>query len=82
MLFIECPHCQIFIEIIELNCCIFRCGILKSNNIQINPHLSKIECDKLTKDNKIYGCSKPFKIIKILNENKDINYKVEICDYI
>jgi hypothetical protein len=45
--YVQCPSCLIDIEIIELNCRIFRCGIMKSTNQQINPHLNKEECDKL-----------------------------------
>ena len=75
----ECPHCNEFIIIYknEINCGIFRHGILKDNFQQINPHLSKNECQKLYNQNKLYGCSKPFKIII----NNGI-YKVEACDYI
>ena len=43
---VTCPHCVQSIEVLEVNCRIFRCGILKSNYTQINPHLSKVECDK------------------------------------
>ena len=71
---IECPHCKIMIEIIELRCKIFRCGILRNTFIQINPHLSEIQCNNLMKNDEIYGCSKPF----LINENN----VVEKCDYI
>jgi len=74
---INCPHCNEPILIEELNCKIFRHGVLKSTNQQINPHLSKSECDNLILNDLIYGCGKPF-IINII----DNNYKVEICDYI
>lgn len=72
-----CPHCNNYIEIIELNCCIFRHGIYKSSNEQIDPHMNKEKCDYLIKENLIYGCGKPFQIIK----NQD-DIKVIICDYI
>ena len=74
---INCPHCNDSIIIEELNCKIFRHGILKDTNTQINPHSTKIECDKYILNDLIYGCGKPFRIIK-----KDNNYTVEICDYI
>lgn len=45
--FCECPHCACLIEIIALNCKIFRCGILKKSGEQINQHLSKEQCDDL-----------------------------------
>ena len=76
-LIIKCPHCDQQILIEELNCKIFRHGILKKTNIQINPHASKLECDNYTSNDLIYGCGKPFKIIEINNL-----YITEKCDYI
>ena len=78
MLFIvTCPHCAQSIEILEINCRIFRCGILKSNYTQINQHLSKVECDKLVNDDLIFGCGKPFELI-----NDNSLWKPIPCDYI
>lgn len=74
---VQCPHCNDYILIEQVNCAIFRHGIFKENMIQINPHLSKLECDKLIDNNLIYGCGKPFKIEKINN----IWIAIE-CDYI
>ena len=70
-----CPYCNdnIIIYDNELNCCIFRHAIDKITYKQINPHSTKEECDLLVKNNNVYGCCKPFKII-----NKEI-YK---CDYL
>jgi len=65
------------IEIIEFNCCIFRCGIYKSNNKQIDPHLPKEECDRIVREDLIYSCGKPFQI-----ENKDKTLIVKKCAYI
>ena len=58
---IECPHCQQTIWIEQLNCGIFRCGVLKESGEQIPPHASKEECEKYIQQG-IYGCSKPFQI--------------------
>lgn len=81
-LIVKCPNCDDFVLIEKLNCCIFRHGILKYNGKQIDPHSSKKKCDLLIKNNDIYGCGKPFKIIKRKNkENNDILI-AEICDYI
>ena len=74
---VTCPHCNDQILIEQLNCKIFRHGILKSNNTQINPHASKNDCDNYINNNLIYGCGKPFRIIEINNE-----FKTEICEYI
>ena len=74
MLIIICPHCNEYIEILEINCRIFRHAVYKSNYQQINPHSPKEVCIKLKEDDLIYGCGKPFMI-------KEDNI-VEICDYI
>jgi hypothetical protein len=74
---VECPYCNVSIVITKLNCSIFRCGILKKNNKQINPHLSKTDCDDLAEKNLIYGCAKPFKVI--LDNDK---YTAIKCDYL
>ena len=59
---IECPHCKEYIIIEQLNCGIFRHGILKSNLKQIDPHSSEELCQFYINTNKIYGCGKPFKV--------------------
>jgi hypothetical protein len=74
MLIIICPHCNNYVEILELNCKIFRHGTYKSNNQQIPPHASKDECDNLIQQKLIYGCGKPFMI------NQEM--VAVICDYI
>ena len=75
----SCPHCEQSIEVQknQLNCKIFRCGILKSNFKQIGPHTNKVECDRLTENNLIFGCSKPFKFVTTNGTNS-----IEICGYI
>ena len=77
LMIVNCPHCSHSIEILEINCAIFRHGIFKDSYTQIDPHLCKDECEKLIKNNKIYGCGKPFKLIK---ENN--TYIAVICEYI
>ena len=72
-----CPECDDPVLIEQLNCRIFRHGILKSNNNQINPHATKDECDYYIKNDLIYGCGKPFKILENNNE-----LEPEICEYI
>jgi hypothetical protein len=77
---IRCPSCKnlVIINKKDINCSIFRHGVLKYNNKQIDPHSSKEKCDKLVKEGKIYGCGKPFKLIK----NKNNFYSAIKCDYI
>ena len=78
MLVIECPHCKCQVEILELNCRIFRHGVYKKTNQQVNPHAPKSECDYLVENDLIYGCGKPFQII----ETAEKNLKAIECDYI
>lgn len=76
---LKCPHCHLYVLIHhnDLNCRIFRHGVLKNNNEQIPPHLHKEECDRLYTENLIYGCGKPFRV------NGEGNHiSIEICDYI
>ena len=73
---IDCPHCNCPMEIIQLNCRIFRHGILRSNGTQIGPHSSKELCDYYINNDLIYGCGKPFRIL----ENN--NFKTVTCEYI
>lgn len=70
----ECPYCNIPIEIESINCGIFRCGVIKSG--QINPHASKeqIEHLKSTQD-WVAGCGGPMRYNQMMNQ-------LEKCDYI
>ena len=73
---VNCPNCNNPVLIEQLNCRIFRHGILKSNNNQLNPHASKEECEYYINNNLIHGCGKPFRVL----ENND--FKTVICEYI
>lgn len=77
IIYVHCPYCNGMIEIVSINCAIFRHGINKKNNTQIDPHSSKQICNDLINNNSIYGCGKPFKLININNE-----YLAIKCDYI
>jgi hypothetical protein len=55
---------------------IFRHGQFKNYTL-INPHASKSECEEYISNGEIYGCGKPFMIVK-----KDDNYVAEKCNYI
>jgi len=74
---VECPHCKEFILIEKLNCCIFRHGIFKDTQKQIDPHSTKELCDMYFNKKLIFGCGKPFKIVKRENQ-----FFTEICEYI
>lgn len=68
---VVCPHCQEYIVIQELNCGIFRHGVIKTTGQQLPSHASKEECEAY--QDLIYGCGKPFEIR---------NQKIRKCDYI
>ena len=78
---VKCVHCEdlIIINKKDFNCKIFRHGVYKSNNEQIDPQFCKEECDRLFNEGLIYGCGKPFKLIIDKKEDK---YGTEKCDYI
>ena len=71
-----CPNCKEFIIIEKINCAIFRHGIIKYTGQQIYPHATKELCDYYIRDNKIYGCGKPFQIILVNNVFEAIT-----CEY-
>jgi len=74
---VKCPHCKEYVEIVEVNCAIFRHGTFKNTGHQIDPHTPKQLCDHYIQTNSIYGCGKPFKVT--IRENSLV---VEICEYI
>jgi len=83
--FVNCPHCDLLIEIDQINCGIFRCGIYKNSYFQIPPHSTREECDRLKINNLIHGCGKPFKIITYNSEPLEppaTKIIIEPCEYI
>ena len=75
----DCVHCKEMIMVYkkEMNCQIFRHAQFKDTYKQVNPHLDQRLCEYLIKNDMVYGCCKPFKIVE---ENGQ--YTVEKCDYI
>jgi len=74
---INCPNCNDIVIIEKIKCGIFRHATYKTTGKQVNPHANKDRCEYLTRNNKVNGCCKPFRILK---NNSDI--EVVICDYI
>ena len=74
----KCPNCfyEIIVKKKQLRCKIFRHAIYKSSYKQVNPHLSKARCEKLTKENKVYGCCRPFEII-----SDGVKMYASVCEY-
>ncbi len=70
-----CPHCkgEIIVSKCDIKCKIFRHAVLKKTGKPIKPHTNKHLCEQLSKQDKIFGCGKPFRF--------DGN-TVEVCDYI
>ena len=61
----ECPHCSGSVQVLhnELRCHIFRHGMFKTGQNQMDPHTPKAECDRLLASGLIWGCGKPFRIV-------------------
>lgn len=76
---VSCPHCKLMIEVLQVNCGIFRHGVYKQSNKQIPPHLEKTQCDLLKQKNLIWGCGKPF---KVLNKTNTDEWRAVVCNYI
>ena len=75
---VTCPNCNEFVLIEKLNCKIFRHCVFKLSGIQIQTHATKEQCELYMAKKIIYGCGKPFKIVKDASDN----FVTEICDYI
>lgn len=70
----NCPHCdaELIINDNDINCGIFRHGVIIQTLQQINSHETEERCKFYSDNNLIYGCGKPFKIT---------NLKIEKCGY-
>lgn len=77
-LVMQCPHCQEPVLIAAINCQIFRHAAYKQSGEQIPPHTSQQECERLVEGGAVFGCGKPFRIVK--NEQQQLI--TIICDYI
>ena len=73
-----CPHCGLnqFESSREINCGIFRHAVYKTNMSQIDPHASKLTCDTLKEQDKVYGCAKPYEMV-----NDGTSWSVRECGY-
>lgn len=73
-IFVECPWCNCYFEIVGLNCGIFRHAQYFDGSF-VDPHADKITCENLK--NKVYGCLNPVKVVL-----KDGKFNTEKCDYV
>ena len=78
---VTCPNCLGIIWVQEVNCAIFRHGIMKENGQQIDPHASEELCAFLRDRNLIFGCGKPLRVL-VQTENNQTVLTAETCDYI
>jgi hypothetical protein len=79
MFVVSCPHCTDEILIEQLNCCIFRHGVFKTSLMQIGPHTAKHICDDYVEKGLIYGCGKPFQVVK---DTTNGQFQAVVCGYI
>ena len=79
---VTCPHCHEYIIIEQLNCGIFRHGVVKTTGKPIHPHASKQACNQYLKKGLIYGCGKPFQIVMNSRDNSLNTMEITVCDYI
>jgi hypothetical protein len=62
----DCPHCSvpIIVEENQVNCEIFRHGVMKGTYEPVHPHAPKSVCDELVAKQLVLGCCKPFRLLK------------------
>lgn len=48
----------------EINCAIGRHAVLKSTGQQISPHTRKEQCDQYAERDEVWGCAKPFRVVR------------------
>jgi hypothetical protein len=78
-----CPHCNRPVQIVALNCRIFRCGQfikdcpLGPRDGQLPPHASRAVCERAVGEGLIYGCGKPFMV-----HGQGDQLEAKPCDYI
>jgi len=77
-MFVSCPHCggPVVVNEKDINCKIFRHAVHKNTLKPINPHASKEVCDRLVHANLVYGCCKPFELVR-----KNNKWEAVMCDY-
>jgi hypothetical protein len=72
-----CPHCggSVEVAVTEVNCGIFRHGVVRATSLPIPPHATRSECDALIQANAVWGCGRPIQLAADLQS-------VRVCDYI
>jgi hypothetical protein len=71
-MFTHCPKCFSALELVEINCGVFRCGIFKKSFESISPHATKGDIMEWLSQDLIYGCGTPLELI---------DGRLTICEY-
>lgn len=78
---VKCPHCNEYIEILEINCAIFRHAAFKETGEQVGAHETREHLEEWEKEGRLVGCGKPFRLVRSSSEETG-EYTAETCEYI
>jgi len=87
--FVTCPHCSGVVGVLDgqVNCAIFRHGVIIRTGQQMDPHANKETCDRMAREGLIYGCGKPFQLVdaegrSAQNRCASVVSRAIVCDYV
>ena len=63
--YLPCPWCGGLIEVVAINCAIFRHGTFKHNGLQIPPHSKETEVAAWLQTPGLQGCGQPFRYVSV-----------------
>ena len=78
MLFVICPHCSGMVEVLEINCAIFRHGVFADTGQQVPPHCTQEEHLQWVRSGRLIGCGFPFRV----RRESTGDLVAEPCEYI
>jgi len=60
--YFSCPHCDLICQVprCEIRCTIFRHAVFKDSMRFVPPHASKETCEQWLREDRVWGCAKPF----------------------
>jgi hypothetical protein len=78
-LYFACPHCGGGVVVLEseVNCRIFRHGVMRDGSGGVPPHAPREQCDAMVAGDAVYGCARPFELIPVGRE-----FVVRACEYV
>ena len=62
--YVQCPACKGLVEVVEINCGIFRHAVRRDSGEAISPHTPRDECERLAREGEVWGCASPFRVIR------------------